>query len=61
MQKVARFCIFLRYSPKKNQVAADRTILTPVRLPMDQSLYLKDSKTHVKVVSTFKILGPSPL
>ena len=34
MQKIARFCIFLRYSPKKIQVAADRTTLMPACLPI---------------------------
>ena len=43
MQKNARFCIFSRYSPKKIQVAADRTTLTPACLPI---AHLKPNGPH---------------
>ena len=43
MQKNACFCIFSRYSPKKIQVAADRTTLTPACLPI---AHLKPNGPH---------------
>ena len=47
-----------RVRTKKFQLAANRTILTLKALAIAHPKFFK---THLKIVDTFKILGPSPL